>query len=302
MGWRQQKFLRNQQTRSGWLFSVCRVVLLGVLALGLSGCMEYDVGIRFNSQTAGAIVQEIHLNRLMTVGAVTFEDWFESLEQETRNLKGFSRRRSPQDLELTLPFVNGADLVQKFNQLFDRSQPPQVSSSNSSNSSNNAASNGTTGVFPLTARIDLTQQNALLAIRNHLDLQVDLTRLGMITPEGDRLLDTDPLLQLNFYLETPWGVQWRTTSTASTSTGLTATGLTSTGLTSTGLTATGSTFTGSIGATHTQGNRASYPLRSGEINHITATFWIPSPVGLGALGILLLVTIGQRLLPKNDYV
>lgn len=284
MGWRQQKFLRNQQTRSGWLFSVCRVVLLGVLALGLSGCMEYDVGIRFNSQTAGAIVQEIHLNRLMTAGAVTFEDWFESLEQETRNLKGFSRRRSPQDLELTLPFVNGADLVQKFNQLFDRSQPPQVSSSNPSSSSNNAASQGTTGVFPLTARIDLTQQNALLAIRNHLDLQVDLTRLGMITPEGDRLLDTDPLLQLNFYLETPWGVQWRTTSTASTSTGLTATGLTSTG------------------ATHPQGNRASYPLRSGEINHITATFWIPSPVGLGALGILLLVTIGQRLLPKNDYV
>lgn len=284
MGWRQQKFLRNQQTRSGWLFSVCRVVLLGVLALGLSGCMEYDVGIRFNSQTAGAIVQEIHLNRLMTAGAVTFEDWFESLEQETRNLKGFSRRRSPQDLELTLPFVNGADLVQKFNQLFDRSQPPQVSSSNPSSSSNNAASQGTTGVFPLTARIDLTQQNALLAIRNHLDLQVDLTRLGMITPEGDRLLDTDPLLQLNFYLETPWGVQWRTTSTASTSTGLTASGLTSTG------------------ATHPQGNRASYPLRSGEINHITATFWIPSPVGLGALGILLLVTIGQRLLPKNDYV
>ena len=292
MGWRQQKFLRNQQTPSGWLFSVCRMVLLGVLALGLSGCMEYDVGIRFNSQTAGAIVQEIHLNRLMTVGAVTFEDWFESLEQETRNLKGFSRRRSPQDLELTLPFVNGADLVQKFNQLFDRSQPPQVSSSNSSNSSNNAASNGTTGVFPLTARIDLTQQNALLAIRNHLDLQVDLTRLGMITPEGDRLFDTDPLLQLNFYLETPWGVQWRTTSTASTPTGLTASGSTF----------TGSTFTGSIGATHTQGNRASYPLRSGEINHITATFWIPSPVGLGALGILLLVTIGQRLLPKNDYV
>jgi hypothetical protein len=232
--------------------------------------MEYDVGIRFNSQTSGAIVQDIHLNRLTTVSAVTFENWFESLEQETRQLQGFSRRRSPQDLELTLPFVNGADLVQKFNQLFDRSQTGNVAQAN------NAESKGTTGLFPLTARIELTQQNALLAIRNHLDLWVDLTRLGMTTPEGDRLLDMDPLLRLNFYIETPWGVQWNTASTDS---------------------AASKGSTGSI-----QGNRATHTLRSGEINHLTATFWIPSPVGIGALGILLLVTIGQRLLPKNDYV
>jgi len=291
VGWRQHKFLRDQPTRSGWLFSVWQVVLLGVLALGLSGCMEYDVGIRFNSQTSGAIVQDIHLNRLTTVSAVTFENWFESLEQETRQLQGFSRRRSPQDLELTLPFVNGADLVQKFNQLFDRSQTGNVAQAN------NAESEGATGLFPLTARIELTQQNALLAIRNHLDLWVDLTRLGMTTPEGDRLLDMDPLLRLNFYIETPWGVQWNTDSAASK-------GSSSSAVSSPSPVSTASTGSKASAASKgsIQGNRATHTLRSGEINHLTATFWIPSPVGIGALGILLLVMMGQRLLPKNDYV
>jgi hypothetical protein len=231
------------------------------------------------------------LNRLTTVSAVTFENWFESLEQETRQLQGFSRRRSPQDLELTLPFVNGADLVQKFNQVFDRSQTRNVAQAN------NAESKGATGLFPLTARIELTQQNALLAIRNHLDLWVDLTRLGMTTPEGDRLLDMDPLLRLNFYIETPWGVQWNTISTPSAaSKGSTSSAVSTPSPVSTASTASKGS-TGSI-----QGNRATHTLRSGEINHLTATFWIPSPVGIGALGILLLVMMGQRLLPKNDYV
>ena len=222
-----------------------QLLLFLLLALGLSGCMEYDLGIQFNSQTAGAIVQTIHLNRLTTVGAVTFDQWFDALEQETHDLQGFSRRTSPQDLELTLPFVNGADLVAKFNQLFAESQ--------------------TTALFPLTAQVALTQQNALLALRNTLKLQVDLTRLGITTPEGDRLLDTAPLLHINFYLQTPWGVQWRNTSPQ---------------------------------AIHHQSKADFYALQSGEMNTLSATFWVPSPLGIGTLAIIILITIAEWLRPK----
>jgi len=198
--------------------------------------MDYEVGIQFKTQNSGAIVQHIHLDRMTTLSSVTLEQWFESLEQRTQKLQGYSRRPSPQDLELTLPFANGADLVKKFNQLFtSENDRPQTS------------------LFPLSAHLDLKQQNALLAIRNQLDLTVDLRELGGVTPQGEQLFDTDPLLHLSFALQTPWGAQW----------------------------------TGS-GVPESQD---SYPLQSGQLNQIQATFWVPSPIGIGSGVILAIVSV-----------
>lgn len=208
------------------------------VAIGLGGCMDYDVGIQFKTQHSGAIVQQIHLDRMTTLGSVTLEQWFESLERRTQLLQGYSRYSSPQDLELTLPFANGADLVQKFNQWF-------------ASETNTEAS-----LFPLSAHLDLKQQNALLAIRNQLDLTVDLRELGGVTPQGEQLFDLDPLLHLSFSLQTPWGSQWS---------GSQPTGL------------------------------DSFPLQSGQLNHLTATFWVPSPLGIGSAILVSIVWVATVL-------
>ncbi|MEY2975982.1 MAG: DUF3153 domain-containing protein [Prochlorotrichaceae cyanobacterium] len=212
------------------------------LAIGLSGCMDYGVGIQFNTQNSGAIVQHIHLDRMTTLGSVTLEQWFQSLEQRTQQLQGYSRHSSPQDLELTLPFANGADLVKKFNQLFAASEPSVAE----------------TALFPMSAHLELKQQNALLAIRNQLDLTVDLRELGGITPQGEQLFDTDPLLHLKVYLQTPWGAQW-------------------------------------AGSLPSQADQGGYALQSGQLNHLKATFWVPSPIGLGAAIIVTIVALGTYL-------
>ena len=215
---------------------LARLLCLLLLAIGLSGCMDYQVGIHFQTQNKGAIVQQIHLDRMTTLSSVTLEQWFESLEQRTQQLQGYSRHLSPQDLELTLPFANGADLVEKFNQWFSADHPSQ------------------TALFPLSAHLDLKQHNALLAIHNQLDLTVDLRQLGGVTPQGEQLFDTDPLLHLSFALQTPWGSQWQ-------------------------------------GLGRSPEIQDSYPLQSGQLNHLQATFWVPSPIGIGAGVILAIVSV-----------
>lgn len=232
------QWLARQWLARQWLVGLGRWVCLFCLAMGLSGCMDYDVSIQFNTQNSGAIVQHIHLDRMTTLGSVTLEQWFDSLEQRTQQLQGYSRHSSPQDLELTLPFANGADLVKKFNQWF------------------NTEARTETSLFPLSAHLDLRQQNALLAIRNQLDLTVDLRELGGVTPQGEQLFDLDPLLHLSLSLQTPWGVQWN---------GPNAGGL------------------------------EGYPLQSGQLNHLTATFWVPSPLGIGAAIIVAIVSMATYL-------
>jgi Protein of unknown function (DUF3153) len=232
-GWPQGPFRQ--------VFGQCvgRLFCLLFLAIGLSGCMDYQVGIHFKTQNSGAIVQQIHLDRMTTLSSVTLEQWLESLEQRTKQLEGYSRHLSPQDLELTLPFANGADLVEKFNQWFTADTRPNQ-----------------TSLFPLSAHLDLKQQNALVAIRNQLDLTVDLRELGGVTPQGEQLFDTDPLLHLSLALQTPWGAEWK-----------------------------------GLGPSP----EIPYPLQSGQLNHIQAIFWVPSPIGIGAGVILTIVSVATAI-------
>ena len=223
-----------------------RVLSLGLLlplSVALSSCLDYRITINFPSQTGGTIVQHLHINdRLATLGSVTLEDWFTALSIKNNALQGFSRRLSPQDLELTLPFTNGQDLVSKFNRLFappDPNSPPLP--------------------LPISAHLDLQQKNLLLVLRNHLDLTVDLRQLGITSATGEPLLDTGSLLTMALELQLPWGGQWHLAN-----------------------------------ADHPNAQAPIQRLQPGELNQLEATFWIPSPIGLGALAIVLLVTIGTQ--------
>ena len=109
------------------------------------------------------------------------------------------------------------------------------------------------GGAPLTAHLDLHQGNWLLAVYTQLTLEVDLRAL----PDGSAL--GAPRLQAvqwftgQVTLETPWG--WRSPTLPD------------------------------------QGAEVPWPLAPGQLNTVEASFWLPSPIGIGA-GIIALLVMG----------
>ncbi|NES98942.1 MAG: DUF3153 domain-containing protein [Desertifilum sp. SIO1I2] len=220
----------------------------------LSGCVRYDVGVNFESPTHGEMIQHIKLaDRLTSFSRTTAEDWLKSIERRTRQLQGRTQRISEQDLTVIIPFDNGADLQKKFNQFF------------------NPVENGKTTVSEdlpqFESHLEVRQNNLLFWIRNHVELELDLRSLGVISSNGNVLVSPGSLLELAFSLTTPWGAKPILTPDAS--------------------------------AINPQsdriGNQVIWHLEPGQINHIEAVFWLPSPIGIGALVIVLFVALGMYL-------
>ncbi|NJR51577.1 MAG: DUF3153 domain-containing protein [Leptolyngbyaceae cyanobacterium CSU_1_3] len=173
--------------RSGRLW----VVL--VSALMLSGCVHYDVGVNFESPNRGAIVQHIRLDeRLTTTGQV----WLDDVEKRVRSVQGDTQRLSDQEVLVTIPFGNGAELERKFNQFFSRAIAAQKPRS------------GRTPDLPkIDSHLTIQQGNFLLLQRTRLIYDVDLRSLGVQSSEGELLLSPGSLIELEFSLTTPWGAR-----------------------------------------------------------------------------------------------
>ena len=113
----------------------------------------------------------------------------------------------------------------------------------------------------------MTQQNFLFFLRNRLIYDVDLRSLGVQSPDGNLLLSPD-WLELEFKLNTPWGARSVNTAKSSETTSP---------------------------EVHTQGQQLAWTLQPGQLNHLEAVFWFPSPIGVGAVAIALLVAGGLYL-------
>ena len=86
----------------------------------LSGCVRYDVGVNFQDQTHGQIVQKIQLaERLTSFNRDVINEWVSTLERRVKQLKGRTQKLSKQEILVTLPFYNGKDLEDKFNHFFN---------------------------------------------------------------------------------------------------------------------------------------------------------------------------------------
>ncbi|MBD0269770.1 MAG: DUF3153 domain-containing protein, partial [Cyanobacteria bacterium Co-bin8] len=222
------------------------LLLSSLLMFLLSGCFQYDLGIEFDSQTHGQIVQQIRLSeRAAALGGSAVQTWLAGLETQVRSLGGQVRRPDSETLRLVVPFGNGSDLVKRFNQLFQAEA---------------AAGAAIADLTDLPSRLSLSQQNRVVAIRNHLVCDLDLRALPRQPQNIPGLLGgaTD-WLELHFTLQTPWGL-------------------------------------GPLGpdslAPEGTGPVRTWLLQPGEINHIDAVFWVPSPLGLGGLAIAALVLLG----------
>jgi len=222
----------------------------------VTGCVQYDVGVNFDSQTRGEIVQHIKLGeKLTSFSSETVADWLKSVEQRVRLLDGKTKRLSDREVLVSIPFNNGAELEDKFNQFYN----PIAQTAKS-----RVTSRLETDLPKFESHLSVKQNNLLLVLRNRLSLELDLRSLSLLSSNGSLLLSPGGLLELDFSLNTPWGAENIVTNVAG----------------------------ALVPASYAEGKQLVWKLKPGELNYLEATFWIPSPVGIGALIIALFVAAG----------
>lgn len=226
------------------------IILLSYLAI--SGCVQYDVGVNFAGPNQGVLVQHIRFDEeLSNFGSKQSRQWLSKIETRAKSLSGEVRRDSPQEITVKIPFTSGQELTEKFNAFF---QPQPVSKNKQS---------GQESLPDLDVHFDLQQSNLLLLQRNHLQLDLDLRSLGLVSPEGEVIINPTSLFQLEFSLEAPWGA--KNISNADHAV---------------------------IPMTSSDGHKLTWQLQAAKLNHLEAVFWLPSPIGLGALVIILFILTG----------
>ena len=109
---------------------------------------------------------------------------------------------------------------------------------------------------PIQAELSLRQKNRFVAISNHILLHIDLTAVPNFTDVRSPLLQTAKLLEGRIVLTAPWGVESSMPEIS---------------------------------------DEGTWLLTAGAINQLEADFWIPSPIGIGALAIALLIGLGYSL-------
>lgn len=224
-----------------WFKGCIQLGLLLSLVL-LSGCLHYDLDIQFDSQTHGQLVQRLQWQPGTLISPSAPDNWLELLKRRTQAVGGTIQAGADSTLTITIPFNNGQDLQDRFNQFFEIAT---------------AASPFTLpDGKPIQAHLSIQQRNRVLAIYNSLSLRIDLTAVPDLKQVGLTILQKTPLLTGEVAVTTPWGLRSL---------------------------ADDPLFTNQ------------WPLMAGEINQIDAEFWLPSPIGIGALAIAVLVVLGYSL-------
>ncbi|OCQ96663.1 hypothetical protein BCD67_16280 [Oscillatoriales cyanobacterium USR001] len=227
--------------------------LIFCLLTMLGGCVNYDVGVNFDSQTHGEIVQHIKLGeRLTSFSGETAKEWLDSIDQRVRLLQGRTKRISESELAVRIPFNNGKELEQKFNKFFNPVEDKNAQ----------AVSVLEAELPKFKCHLSVKQNNLVFFLRNTIALDLDLRSLSLVSSSGSVLISPGPLLGLDFSLRTPWGAD--------------------------NIENVADAITPSIAPE----NRLVWQLKPGEVNHLEAVFWLPSPVGIGAAIIGLLVWAG----------
>ncbi len=242
-----------------------RLLLLFSLIICLTGCVNYDVGINFPQANQGTITQQIKLSeQLSNVSEKEGHAWLKSLEKKASTLQGKSEYLSSDEILLTIPFSNGQELVNKFNQFF--------LPFNNETTTNYLSRDENLNLLDLSANLSINQNNAILIERNTLKLTTDLTSLGVTSGDGNMIFSSGDLINLQVKLNFPWGAKIITNE-----------------------------FAQWEKLPHHQYN---IQLQAGQINEITAIFWIPNYVGLGTIVILVVIIFGfyakYRRLPLID--
>jgi len=228
-------------------------IMLLASSLLLSGCVQYDVLVNFDNPNHGEIVQHIKLGeRLTSFSGEPVQEWLNSIEARARQLQG-KTKRSNQEITVTIPFNNGAELEAKFNEFFNPT----------GNKKSQSVTTTATELPTIDSQLSLTQNNLLLLLRNRLSYDLDLRSLSLISTNAKVSVSPTEILELEFRLNTPWGAR---------------------------------SIEKAENAIHPEsgkkGRQLVWTLKPGQLNHLEAVFWLPSPIGIGAIVIALFVAAG----------
>ena len=176
-----------------------RPLLVALIAcLCLTGCIQYDVGINYASQTQGEIVQRIRLTEQLTsLNNPTARAWVSTIEHRAKQVGGQVRRPSKQEVIVTIPFNNGKDLQSRFNKFFQPAAVPLPASGKAR----------TLDVPQVDAHLTVKESNLILLQRNRLTYDLDLRSLGVLSADGSLIVSPGSLLEFEFSLNTPWGAR-----------------------------------------------------------------------------------------------
>ena len=235
-------------------FKRIRLICLLLLAsLLLSGCIDYDLGVNFNNANYGQFVQHVTLGeKLTSFSGDSVYEWLDSIERRAKQLEGKAKRVSSEEVIVTIPFSNGRELERKYNTCFN---------SRKNYKSRSAKAESESELPKIDSNLILKQSNFLLLVRNQLTYDLDLRSLALISSKGNVLTNADSILDLEFTLNTPWGAN---------------------------------IIQKSEDTIEPQKNskQLSWKLQAGKLNHVEAVFWLPSPIGIGTLFIILFVLLG----------
>jgi hypothetical protein len=229
-----------------WLLFCCLLVFL-------TGCVRYDVGINFNDQHHGQIVQHITLGQQLTsLSQTEARKWLDSIEQRAKKLQGKASKISDQEIVVIIPFNNGKDLAQKFNQFFNPN--PEKTGKNLNPED--------LDLVQLASEMKVKQSNLLLAERDKISLNIDLRALGVLSNQGNIIISPGALIDLELALNTPWFARSLVTENG---------------------------LTPEINSNNKQ---IVWHLIPGQINTLEAIVWVPSWLGVGTVVIILLMIAG----------
>jgi Protein of unknown function (DUF3153) len=128
----------------------------------LTGCVDYQLGIHFDSPNNGQFTQRIRLDNYTNSTAQAF---LNQVRQQTRSVQGSVKSISKAESLVTVPFHTAKDLEHKFNQFF---QPDSQSQSQSDHE-----------LPAIVSNLKISQSNWLLFEHDQLTFDLNLTALGL---------------------------------------------------------------------------------------------------------------------------
>lgn len=240
--------------------AIARCVLVCLCLLGLSGCVQSQVGIHFDSPYRGELSQRLHLS---DQGGKNQQQWLKGLIQQAQQLNGrVQPLNSGQDWMIRIPFSTAADLEERFNQLFSYLNTADPHAVATAPGTSTATANTALALPAIASHLEIQQNNFLLFLRSHLTYDIDLQSLGVASSAGDVFATPNGLVDLTFHLETPGNIRGITQNPAQ------------------------------LAPTQTTEHSLTWQLQPGRANHLEATFWMLNPLGVGTVGIVALVAVG----------
>jgi len=229
--------------------------LVLTVSLLLSGCVEYDLGVNFPNANYGEIVQHIKLEERLTSFTSSYVYGW---------LDSIENRASK--LEGKTQRLSPGEIIVKIpfsdgrelQNKFNKFFNYQIQEKPQSEQTAADAE-----VPNIESKLVLEQNNFLLLVRNRLIYDLDLRSLSLLVSKGN-VANANSILNLDFRLQTLWGAKNIQQAEG-------------------------------IIEPEKHGQQLVWKIQPGELNHCEAVFWLPSPLGIGSLLIILFISGGLYL-------